>query len=272
MFEHFTFDTDAPDRSLSDISLSPTDNSFPHPISPQISCPSIDIEMTTATSRINEITCKLRDQTLQPRDELARQPEWTPPSASYQDDDMNFSYASPRAQCSASLPNIHLTPRPRMGSIACRRLQRQLNVQLQSSKMHMRDVKALVENMVMTNSQCVLREACPGLPVPLPTPPPSRAGEPCSLSVDPMIFDERPHILDENTDEGFHEGEDPPAEEKAEEKFVYRRAAASFGVRKSTMAAEWARGKDHIVVGGRVLVRSTPRMRKRRTRPPPAPE
>ena len=272
MFEHFAFGADAPDRSLSDIALSPTDNSFPRPISPQIACSSIDTEMSVAPSKIHEIMCKLRDQTLQPRDELASQPEWTFPAASYGDDDMSFSYTSPRAHCSRSLPNIHLTPGPRTGAIACRRLQRQLNVQLQSSEMHMRDVKALVEEMVMTNSQCVLREASPGLPAPLPTPPPSRAGEPYGMPVDPIPLDERPHTLDENTDEGFHEGEDPLAEEKAEEMFVYRRAAAPGGIRKSTMAAEWARGTDHIVVGGRVLVRSKPRMRKRRTRPPPVSE
>lgn len=89
---------------------------------------------------------------------------------------------------------------------------------------------------------------------------------------DPMGFDSNPPMTEASTDEGFHEGDEPIPEEKFAEKFVYRRACAPAGIRKSTIKAEWARGADHIVAGGRVLVRSIPRMRKRRSRPPRAPE
>jgi hypothetical protein len=267
MFEHFTFGAEAPDRLLCpDISPSPTDISFPPAIQqPPTSCPPADTDMSATTQpSINDIMCRLRDQTLQPCEELPQQSEWNSPfPAPFRKHDQTFSH-------SASLPNIHLTSGPRSGPIACRRLQRQLNVQLQSSKSHMRDVKALVEDMITANSQCALRESASHLS--LPTPPPSHAEETCSLSVDPMIF-EPPSLPHGNTDEGFHESEEPLPGEKAEEKkLVYRRACAPGGIRKATIAAEWTRGTNQIVVGGRVLVRSTPRMRKRRSRPPPVPE
>lgn len=227
--------------------------------------------MSAIQPTIYEIMCRLRDQTLQPCEEPCDQPsrpsQWTPLSAPCQNDDETLSYASTRANCSASLPNIHLTPGPRTGPIACRRLQRQLNVQLQSSKAHIRDVKALVEDMIMTNSQCVLRKSTSHLS--LPSPPFASTDDAYCLPVDPMVFDECPITPDESTDEGFHDGELP---EMPEEKLVFRRAGVPGGVRKSTIAAEWARGPDQIVVGGRVLVRSTPRMRRRSKRPSRPPE
>lgn len=267
MFEHFNFGAAAPDQFLHDISPSPTDNSFPLSISLPTTCPPIDREMRGTQASINDIMSRLRAQTIQSGEDLERayQPGWTSPtSAPCEENSRTFSYPS-RAKCSQSLPNIHPTPAPRSDPVGCRRLQRQLNVQLQSSKSHIRDVKALVEEMIMTNSQCVLREALSRQPP--PTPPPQR----CELLVDPMVFDERPPTLDTNIDEGFHEGEDPPLEEKFADKFVYRRACTPGGIRKSTTTPEWARGVDHIVAGGRVLVRSIPRMRKRRSRPPASP-
>lgn len=263
MFEHFTFGAGVPGRPVPDVAPSPTDNSFPPAISPPTSCAPVDADMTASQLSIHEIMCRLRAQTLQPGEGMPQQSEWAgPPSAPFPNHDQTLSH-------SASLPNIHLTSGPRTNPIACRRLQRQLNVQLQSSKSHMRDVKALVEDMILTNSQCVLRESASRLS--LPTPPPSRAEERCGLNVDPMIFDECPPTPGENADEGFHEGEVSPPEEKIEEKLVYRRACAPHGIKKTIIAAEWARGANQIVVGGRVLVRSTPRMRKRRGRHPGVP-
>jgi hypothetical protein len=278
MFDHYTFGAEPSERILPDISFSPTDNSFPPSISSQMANTSTDtstdIQMSAAPFNVDDIMRKLREQTLQPCEDFARQPEWTTRSIPSRGDEMKVQYPSHRAHY--SLPNIHLTAGPRTGPVSCRRLQRQLNVQLQSSKTHMRDVKALVEDMVMTNSQCVLRESASrprhARYNTLPTPPPSRAGPPCDLTVDPTMFDEFSPSPSQHADEGFHDGEEAPAEEKAEEMFVYRRACAPGGIRKSTITAEYARGTDHIVVGGRVLMRSKPRMRKRSRRAPPTPE
>lgn len=276
MFDHYTFGAEPTKQILPDNSFSPTDNSFPPSISPQMAKTSTDtsteMEVSAAPLNIDEIMRKLREQTLQPREDFPPQPEWTPLPIPSREDEIKVQYPSHRAH--HSLPNIHLTAGPVPGPVSCRRLQRQLNVQLQSSKTHMRDVKALVEDMIMTNSQCVLRESAARARRPrhnsLPTPPPSRGGPPCDLIVDPMIFDECPPSPP--ADEGFHDEEEPPAEQKAEEMFEYRRACAPGGIRKSTIAAEYVRGTDHIVIGGRVLVRSKPRMRKRHRRPPPNPE
>lgn len=279
MFEYFTLGADAPDRFHRDISLSPTDNSFTGPVPPissHNSCTPSHPEMSATPTYMNEIMRRLRNQTLQTGDDVMGQPEWTSPSDTYPDDEMNFQYTLTRTH--HSLPDIHCTSAPRKSPIACKRLKRQLNVQLQSSKTHMRDVKALVEDMIKTNSQCVLREAASRTtnttstttPTTLPTPPLScttRTGS-ATATIDPRIFDEWPPTPD--VDEGFHEGDDPEFDKKPLEKFEYRRASAPGGIRKLDFAAECERGVNHIVIGGRVLVRSTPRMRRRRTRPPPA--
>jgi hypothetical protein len=253
MFEHFAFGAQHPDRFRPDISPSPTDTSLTSTSAPT-SCPSSDPEMAALHSSISEIMLSLRDQTLQPREDLNLQPPAPPPLLR----DPEPPCASSRVSCAASLPNAIPAPTPPDDSAACRRLQRQLNVQLQTSQNHIRDVKALVEDMILTNSQCAIRPASRNsLPAP-PQPDLTR-----DLIVDhPMDVDDCPPA-DEDTDEGFQDG--PPPKEK----LVYRRARAPLpaGIRKAP-AGDGARGADYVVVEGRVLVRSAPRMRKRKPRPP----
>lgn len=268
MFEHFTFGTHAPAQYLQDVSPSPTDTTFPSSIPPPSSCPSHDAEMTSVHASINDLMRRLRGQSLLPREDVAYQTEWIPSTPGLDTDDDTMSSTSSRGNSAASLPIINVARSPSGGSIACKRLQRQLNVQLQSSNSHARDVKTLVEDMIVTNSQCVLHKSTSSQ-LSLTASAPSQAGRldnPVSDEVvDPMVFDECLPEPDENANEGYQEGQELPFNSE----FVYRRASgAAGGIRKSHLV-ELARGADYMVIGGRLLVKSAPRMRRRRKNRPP---
>lgn len=137
------------------------------------------------------------------------------------------------------------------GSVTCRRLQRQLNVQLQTCSSHIRDISTLVDDMVVTNSQCTLRKVTPRAY--LTSPPPSRGSDVVeNLVVDPKEFDE-------DLDEGFHEDEGFVEEEGGS----LRRASTPSGIRKYN-GMRYERSADVVIIGGRLKVRSLPRMRKRK--------
>lgn len=124
----------------------------------------------------------------------------------------------------------------------------------------MRDINALVEDMISSNSQC--RVAARPF---LLSPPPSRGREPekSNLVVDPSsVFDEvdgsrtGPEDVD---DEGFCE--DNFGEEE-EMEMSLRRASAPSGIRKYNV--RYGRSADVVNIGGKVKVKSLPRMRKRK--------
>jgi hypothetical protein len=141
------------------------------------------------------------------------------------------------------------------GGNVCRRLQRQLNVQMQSSSTHMRDINALVEDMISSSSQCRLHT----------TTSPSRSyPPPLEVDTDPSVFDDE---RQEDIDEGFHEDESL-AEDYG---IALRRASTPSGIRKFNGANGfgWARSRDVMCVNGRMKVKCKPRMRRRKKTPTP---
>jgi len=146
----------------------------------------------------------------------------------------------------ASLPST-----PTFAGVSCRRLQRQLNVQLQSCETHVRDIGALVEGMISSNSQCRITSMNRSYT----SSPPLQ--EERGMDVDPR--EELNGTGDEDIDEGFCEGE---VDEDEELEMSLRRAIAPTGVRKYNV--RYGRSADVINVGGRVKVRSLPRMRRRK--------
>jgi len=256
MFEHFTFGA-VSQICQQDIHPSPTDTSFPQQYSPSSTSYSFP---ESTPSNINDIVDKFSEQSLS-RDELVEQfAAWTRGSSSFEtddDDDMpSFEQSTTCIKHTASVPTTPIDP-PIRGALACRRLQRQVNVQMQTSVTHIRDINALVEDMIITNSQCRLRKSPSKSYL---SPPPSRAGLP-ELVVETAEFDRQ--LLD--VDEGFHE------DESLVEETSLRRASTPSGIRKYN-AVRWGRSADVALVGGRLKVKSKPRMRKRTAPPACVPE
>lgn len=243
------------------MSASPTDTSFPSPPSSPTSssfdCSQTDSTMDSTQSAINEIMHKLSEQSLQSRETVEFAPWATspppsrPPSSHGTDEQMPYTSSS-ASSSSTSLPNLYAVSNSK--GFACRRLQRQLNVQLQSSATHIRDIQTLFEEMVASNSHCLVHK--PSSTSYRSSPPPPRPSRPVGLIVDPMDFDSPP-IPDITIDEGFHEPD------HFEEEITFRRASAPSGIRKYN-TLKWSRSANCVVMGGRLIVRSVPRMRKRR--------
>lgn len=259
MFEHFTFGAPAQTSYApnEDSFPSPTDCSFRLETPPPTSC----YEGEVNRGGINDIVDKFSEQSLRPDDERPQRSIWnhTLPTPDFDNEMEEFTpeeltYIStgrgkvtlePHSQ---SLPN--LPAMERNGTVACRRLQRQLNVQLQSCTSHIRDISALVEDMITTSSQCRLRES---------------SSRPC-LSTPPLELDiegeeqRTPPGLHE--DEGFAEMEDGDG---LEDEFSLRRASTPSGIRKLGFNVVRYRTSGECVRGAKV--RCVPRMRKRKPRP-----
>lgn len=284
MFDHFTFAAQAlpTDQQEEIVSASPTDTSFPSPVSAteQSSLPPWS---PYQQDTVEGIVHKFSQQSLRREDrELPQQSLWQGqdeplPSPDFDMDDEftleEMSYTSttrgmitvPASNSTLSLPNLAPLPCPRGGSIACRRLQRQLNVQLQASSSHIRDINALVEDMIVTNSQCTLHIST-SRPY-LSSPPPSRAGS-GELVVDTTEYQlQGRNIPDE--DEGFSEIADE--DWGIEEEMTLRRASTPSGIRKYGVM-RW-RGSAECVAAvnaaGQRKVRSVPRMRRRKPKSVP---
>jgi len=259
MFEHFTFGAVSQTCQQDDIHPSPTDTSFPQQYTP--SSTSYSFPSSTPSSNINDIVDKFNAHSLS-RDELVEQfAAWTRGSTSDDDEDVDMPSFEQPSTCikhTASVPTTPIDP-PIRDTIACRRLQRQLNVQMQTSVTHIRDINTLVEDMIVSNSQCRLHPSKSYL-----SPPPSRAGFP-PLIVDTTSYSQQ--ILD--VDEGFHEDE-CLLEEETETSL--RRASTPSGIRKYNANVRWGRSADVALVGGRLKVKSKPRMRKRIKGPASVPE
>jgi hypothetical protein len=284
MFEHFTFAPQAlpTDQQEEIISTSPTDTSFPSPVSAtrQSSLPPWS---PYQQDTVDGIVHKFSQQSLRrDDDELSHQSVWNDrdeslPSPDFDQDDEftleEMSYVSttrgmtiiPASISTQSLPDLPPLPHPRGGTLACRRLQRQLNVQLQASSSHIRDINALVEDMIVTNSQCNLH-ASTSRPH-LSSPPPTRAGREDLVVDTTEIQLPGRNIPDE--DEGFSEIADE--DWGVEEEMSLRRASTPSGIRKYGVI-RW-RGSAECVAAvnsaGRTKIRSVPRMRRRKPKSVP---
>jgi hypothetical protein len=284
MFEHFTFAAQAQptDEQEEMISTSPTDISFPSPVSAtrQSSLPPWS---PYQQDTVDGIIHKFSQQSLRREDEELPQPSvWQGrddplPSPDFDMDDEftpeELSYTSttrgmitiPVSTYTQSLPSLPSLPCSQGGTIACRRLQRQLNVQLQASSSHIRDINALVDHMIVTNSQCTLHKST-SRPY-LSSPPPSRAGRE-DLVVDSTGYRfQGRNIPDE--DEGFSEIADE--DWGIEEEMTLRRASTPSGIRKYGVM-RWRGSAESVAAvnaAGRTNVRSVPRMRRRKPKSVP---
>jgi hypothetical protein len=290
MFEHFTFGVQAlPTDQQEGISTSPTDTSFPSPISPAQRSPSFQPWSPYQQDTVDGIVHKFSQQSLRPEDnELSQQSIWHDradqalPSPDFNQDvateftPEEMSYISttrgmvtipaPMSASTQSLPDLPSLPHPRGGTIACRRLQRQLNVQLQSSSNHIRDINALVEDMIVTNSQCRLHKST-SRPY-LSSPPPSRAGRE-ELVMDTTEFQFEGRNISPDEDEGFSEIADE--DWGIEEEMTLRRASTPSGIRKYGMI-RWRGSADCVAAvnaAGKMKVKSVPRMRRRKPKSVP---
>jgi len=218
MFEHFTFGAQSQNQH-DDVSASPTDISFS---SPPSAFPFYDEKL----SDLSDIVQKLNQQSLDHEKSSNSFVAWEEATRQSFEVDDEMLYLTP----TVSAP-IHDNSR---SSIACRRLQRQLNTQLQLSTSHIRDLKTLMEDMIDTSSQCRLYS--PTMKY---------------LAADPAEVD---HQLSLEIDEGFSEPLDTDTETSL------RRASSPSGIRKCGI--KYARSGDSV---GRMRVRSMPRMRKQKT-------
>jgi hypothetical protein len=131
---------------------------------------------------------------------------------------------------------------------------------MQSSKSHIRDINALVEDMIASNKQCRIYQAHSKPYVPAEDLPP--------LEIDTMEFEGRDITPD--IDEGFHDDEtwnpevdaDANVDVELREEMSFRRASTASGIRKNGRL-RFGRSADVECVGGRMKVRCRPRMRKR---------
>jgi hypothetical protein len=283
MFDHFTFGPQALPTVSEEriISTSPTDTSFPSPISAnQLS--SLPPWSPYQQDTVDGIVHKLSQHSLRrEEDELPQHLVWngdeSVPSPDFdQTDDFTpdeISYVSTTrgmttvavSTSTQSIPDLPALHQPQ-GALACRRLQRQLNVQLQASSTHMRDLNALLEDMIVTNSQCTLHQAT-SRPY-LSSPPPSGTGS-VELVVDTTEFQPQRNNFDE--DEGFSEIADE--DWGLEEEMTLRRASTPSGIRKYGLI-RWRGSADCVAPvnsAGRTKIRSMPRMR-RRPKPKSVPE
>lgn len=286
MFEHFTFAAQALTTDQPEISASPTDTSFPSPVSHPSPSPSPGNPYPRYNT-VDGIAHKLSQQSIRPADDAVPQKSlWCDrddgriPSPDLDDLEFDFTveemtYVSTRhgmltisvpSPSTQSLPDLPSPPPPRGGAVACRRLQRQLNVQLQASSSHIRDINALVEDMIVTNSQCNLRTTTsrPNLSSAVP----SRAGMDESVidtsEGDATQFQPQGRPVSAMEDEGFSEISDE--DWGIEEEMTLRRASTPNGIRKFGMIRYRVSSDGAGDVNGyaRTKVRSLPRMRRRK--------
>ncbi|APA16241.1 predicted protein [Sclerotinia sclerotiorum 1980 UF-70] len=236
MFENFTFGA-APTNPYQyddDVQLSPRDDSYPIPLSPSSdSYPFFD-DYKPSTP-LDDIISQFHHQSLsyeEARTIQSRHYASSPtPSLSGE------SEISSSSDTTQSVPTTPTSPY-RAGVLACRRLQRQLNVQLQCSTSHIRDISSLVEDMLTNNSQCNL--------YPSPSKTSLLASSPISTT---MVLDDSCtrnewndmesekkrrnwwNVVVDDVDEGYMDGETWDRED-ADAGLSLRRASTPVGVRK----------------------------------------
>ncbi|KAL2071191.1 hypothetical protein VTL71DRAFT_12426 [Oculimacula yallundae] len=278
MFEHFTFGAQAQTRYLEpeDVMASPTDCSYPlTPQAPTSYFPSMD-----PTAPMSDIMNAFSQQTLHP-DETPNRSIWNDSIASpnfsiddeFTPEEMND--VPNTTSSTSSLPNL---PHPRtstLSTVACKRLQRQLNTQLQSCNTHRKDISSLVEDMLTTNPQCRLHKVSsrPHLASP-PSGlvPSSKAELEAELAIEVQAqpsADFADRAISPDEDEGFAEMDDPYGLLAFEEEVTLRMASAPSGIRKYNVV-RWRKSAECMGTSGasvpvaRMKVRSMPRMRRRK--------
>lgn len=275
MFETFVFGTQIQTASActhDDIAASPTDCSFTHPPSPQPFTPH-----TYKLADLSEIVHQFSQQSLclhNDHDEAPQQSRWaesrlcTPTfnqTAMSKFTDEELSYVSTvhgrKITLSSTRAKAHnTTPTQQARStVPCRRLQRQLNVQLQSCTSHIKDLHTLVEEMVATSSQCRLAPS-----------PVHRASSPI-IPLSPTsaaAFEDAYIFTTSSSPEPTTDEEYPDDFLALDEAISLRRASTPSGVRKVHLV-RWTKSQDAVKACnalGQVKVRNVPRMRRRRMR------
>jgi hypothetical protein len=278
MFEHFTFGAQAQTQAQEDWEASPTDISISEPNSATSS--SFPFEWEDSQTALSTIVHQMSRQSLSHENETSHPSIWqtqSGPIIDYDDQcdpfniqDLNFvSTTRGMAKVKASYTDvapITLQPPSNNGRVACRRIQRQRNTQMQTCATHVRDISALVEDMVDGNSQCTLRQST------------SKPNLGCSQMNSAKRVEDNSdynHLYYENRgispdpepeDEGFAEMEEQIAAMK-EEVSSRRRAYIPSGIRKHN-ALGYRKSIEAMnsysqIVNGKLKVRSLPRMRKR---------
>ncbi|KAH8599172.1 hypothetical protein B0O99DRAFT_591043 [Bisporella sp. PMI_857] len=237
MFENFTFGAQSQMQNH-DISASPTDVSFSQP---QTSFPFYDEK----AEELSDIVERFSAQSLGREREQHFSAWGAATQRPFEVDDEDMSSLS----SSISEPSQPFDI-PSRDSIHNRRLQRQFNTQLQLSSSHIRDIHALVEDMISSSSQCTLsyRSSQSMLSTP---------HSPGGLSFDTLDPTNDPAF---EVDEGFCE---PANFVDFEDELSLRRASTPNGIRKYP-GFKWTRSTDFTGVSGRQKVRSQPRMRRRK--------
>lgn len=299
MFDCFTFGAQ-PQKHFhqpDEAAASPTDISC---IPTQPAPTSYPFPEASAGPAMNDLLDKLGGQTLVPDDNEGSQPSmWNdtlsgPAFENAVEEGFQFTYistrrglttfkASPSSGPAYSAPtsSSHSSPPP------CKRLQRQLNTQLQTCTNHVKDITDLVEDMISTNTQCTLYPA-PTTPLPIieaPSPPQILALDPdVSTAITPST---PPQILEADSDEGFSELDELGAlelliqqQEQAQdhdEATSLRRASGPGGIRKfggvkypfagsgfKSFYGDKGDGSSNLAAREKGKVRSMPRMRRRK--------
>ncbi|TVY81111.1 hypothetical protein LSUE1_G007312 [Lachnellula suecica] len=270
MFESYVFGSCTSQTKYDeDISASPTDTSFsPIEPSPDSISPFSSWEISPFQGGINDIVNQFSNQSLSPDCEEPQRSVWQHSqlaSPDFEDEDPfteeELTYVSTTRgmarvhHTTQSMPNTPMMAPSHNSAVACRRLQRQLNVQLQSCSNHMKDINALVEDMITTNSQCKLHKSASR---PYLQSPPPRQHASDDLVAESTEIETRIH-----EDEGFGDFED--AATMMKEEVSLRRASTPIGIRKYGGLRYRASAESvGASLNGKTKVRCVPRMRKRK--------
>jgi hypothetical protein len=310
MFDHFTFG--APAQTLytkaEDREASPTDCSYPSPVS--VTSPTFLDCMSPLDNIVNAFAqSSLRPEEQTPRwnmpswneslqvdeNEAPQQSLWNDRLASPSFDDGEFSvaelsYVSTRRGMATVPLHLNTSPtilntgsdeKPRSANMACRRARRQMDSKMMSCEKHVRDISALVENMIESNEQCnlVSSRPSPSASIARLTPPPSR-----HVSEELVLDTTEVPSYQQDEDEGFGEMEEDSTDLldihrfELEDEMTLRRASTPNGIRKSGgkySIVKWRKSADIVGNGagltpsGRAKVRCVPRMRRRKCRSVP---
>lgn len=259
MFENFTFGAAPvnPDRCDDDVHPSPRDDSFLAPSPPSTSSYPF-FEDYSSSSPLDDIINQFRKQSLSYETSGNVQPrQCTSPTPSLSED----SEMSSPTNDTQSVPTTPTSPY-QGGILACRRLQRQVNVQLQCSTSHVRDIGTLVEDMLSNNYQCNLRKS-PSKTSLVPSPisalivDPSTQNDWDSLEVEKARRRWLTTVVNE-VDEAYMEDDRWDSKEGS---LSLRRASTPSGIRKQGLRC---RSSMENAGEGKMKVAKAPRMRIRK--------
>ncbi|KAG4031701.1 hypothetical protein MFRU_008g00640 [Monilinia fructicola] len=259
MFENFTFGA-APTNPYQfddDLQPSPRDDSFLVPISPSTNSYPFFNDYNHS-SPLDDIINQFDQQSLSyEHTRTIQSRQYLSPTPSLSED----SEMSCQIDATQSVPTTPTSP-PRSGVLTCRRLQRQLNVQLQCSNSHARDISTLLEDMLINNSQCILRKSPSKDSIGYS--PISSLDVECGTKNDWIEMEAEKarrrwlHTVVNDADEAYVEGSNW---DKDDDCLSLRRASTPSGIRKHGLRC---RTSMESVGGVRSKVAKAPRMRVRK--------